>query len=70
MVSTTIAASRMTLLITFWTVYWMSMIVMPLSRMPISKRADDHVADAAAAAGQADAAQHDDEDDVVDEGRS
>ena len=45
------------------------MIVMAFSMVPISKRADDDVQHAAAAAGQTDAAQHDDQDHVVDQGR-
>ena len=45
------------------------MIVMPLSMVPISKRADDDIDDAAAAARQADAAKHDDQDHVVDQRR-
>ena len=42
------------------------MIVIPFSMVPISKRADHNIDDAAAPARKADAAEHDDENDVVD----
>ncbi len=45
------------------------MMVMPLSMVPISSVPMMTLSDAAAAAGQADAAEHDDQDDVVDQGR-
>ena len=53
----------------FCSVNDMSRIVMPLTKVPISKRSDDHIADAALAAAQPDAADHDDKNDVVDHRR-